>query len=169
MTEDELHQWFDAHGFAVEQVEHPATHRVEDGLTHRVALPGAQTKSLLVEDKAGGLTLIVARGASRIDLKALGKVLAVKGRFSFAKEERMVSALGVRPGTATPLALSHPGASKIAHVVVEDVLRTAAQIWCHPLRNTASIGLSPQALDAFINHHWGPPTYLSVAATDAPE
>ncbi|WP_370335725.1 prolyl-tRNA synthetase associated domain-containing protein [Parvularcula marina] len=164
-SEDDLYRWFSSHGFAIEQREHPATPTVADAKRIKLELPPGHSKSLLVEEKGGALTLICARGEIRADLKALSTTLGTR-RFSFAGEETMTETLGVRPGSLTPLALINDTGRKIARVVLDAPLMKEAAIWCHPLRNTASVGVPPEAIIAFITDHHGAPVLIDVAAPE---
>lgn len=161
--ETDLYAWFAARNFPYQRIDHAPTPKVTDGAKARAGLDGGHSKSLLVIDKAKALTLIVAEGATRVDLKGVGKALGIKGRFSFAAPDLMEQSLGVLPGNATPMGLIHPGSAAIARVVVDQALLAYPQIWCHPLRNTASIALEPTALLAFIEDHHGPATTMAVA------
>ncbi|WOI53448.1 YbaK/EbsC family protein [Parvularcula sp. LCG005] len=163
MTESDLENWFIAHGAAWTKIEHPPTHRVADSADLRGALEGSQTKSLLVEDKAGCMTLIVATGACRVNLKGVARSLDATGRLSFAAPDRLMDSLGVTPGNATPLALPRDENHLIANVVLDEQLFEHPPLWCHPLRNTASVSLAPDALVAFITEHHSVPHILSVA------
>lgn len=165
-TEQDLFDWFTAAGCALSVQEHPATPTVAEAERIKLALPQGHSKSLLFKEKDGTLTLVTARGKARADLKGLARASGAK-RFSFAPEAEMVAALGVRPGELTPLALINDRDRQIGRVILDAPLLDFAEIWCHPLRNTASVGLSPEALLAFIAAHHGEPLVLDVMSPDA--
>src|SRR5258708_11696771 len=83
---------------------HAPVFTVEEARALRGALPGTHTKNLFLEDRRGGLWLVVAREELQIDLNALSKTLAAP-RFSFGKPETMIAVLRIAPGAVTPFAL----------------------------------------------------------------
>lgn len=164
LSEDELLHWFASRGIDLDLREHDATPTVAEAKRIKLELPPGHSKSLLVEEKGGALTLICARGEVRADLKAVSTALGAR-RFSFAREERMVEVLGVRPGSLSPLALIRDRERRVTRVILDAPLLDEARIWCHPLRNTASVGVPPKALTAFIAAHHGAAVIFDVAAS----
>ena len=165
-TEQDLFAWFDAAGHALSVHEHPATPTVAEAERIKLTLPPGHSKSLLLKEKDGTLTMVTARGKARADLKALADATGAR-RFSFASEEDMIEGLGVRPGELSPLALINDRDRRIGRVILDAPLLDFADIWCHPLRNTASFGVPPGALIAFIEAHFGAPLRLDVTAPQA--
>ncbi|MEM5398872.1 YbaK/EbsC family protein [Paraburkholderia unamae] len=62
-----------------------------------LSLDGARCKNLLLQDKQGGLYLVVTTAHKSLDLSAVAKTLNSK-RLSFASADRLFDLLGVRPG-----------------------------------------------------------------------
>lgn len=151
-AEEAIYAWLNLKGFSYEMFEHDATPTVADALRIKGDLPRGHSKSLLLTEKDGSLTLVTLRGEIRADLKKLAKSVGAK-RFSFAPEKRMIDVLKVRPGTLSPLALINDLDREIRRVVLDSPLLNEPLIWCHPLRNTASVGLSPEALTEFAKTH----------------
>jgi Ala-tRNA(Pro) deacylase len=135
-------------GIATTTVEHAPMFTVEQSEALRKSLPGAHTKNLFLTDRDGRAVLVVAKDDTRVDLKALAERLAA-GRFSFGKAELLEAALGVPPGSVTPLALINASAAEVV-VVVDQALMDFAEINCHPLENTATTRLPTQDLIRFI-------------------
>src|SRR3546814_11923968 len=86
------------------------------------------------------LSLHDALPISRVDLKALPAAIGSK-RVSFGKAEDMERLLGISPGSVTPLAAINAAPGSIT-VVVDEALAAAGTVNVHPLRTTATIGLS---------------------------
>ena len=122
-------------------VSHPPLFTVEEARAHRGAVPGGHTKNLFLRDKKGAVYLVVALEDAVIDLKGLHRRLKASGRFSFGSPELMMKLLGVTPGAVTPLAAVND-ADGMVRVVIDADLAEAARVHVHPLRNTATIGLS---------------------------
>jgi Ala-tRNA(Pro) deacylase len=135
-------------GISSATVEHAPVFTVEESTELRTSLPGAHTKSLFLTDKDGRLVLVVAKDDTRVDLKALAKVLGA-GRFSFGKPELLAAVLGVSPGSVTPFALINASAAEV-RVVVDQALMAFAEVNCHPLENTATTRLAAKDLIRFI-------------------
>jgi Ala-tRNA(Pro) deacylase len=121
-------------------IEHDAVFTVEESLAIHDALPGAHTKNLFLKDSGGQFWLVTADHAKRVDLKALAGAIGAK-KLSFGKAEDMEALLGVTPGSVTPLAAINDAGGQV-RVVLDADLAAAAMVYVHPLRNTATIGLS---------------------------
>lgn len=131
-------------------LEHEAVFTVEESEAIHGALPGAHTKNLFLKDSGGAFFLVTVDHATRVDLKALAPVIGAK-KLSFGKAEDMTALLGVSPGSVTPLAAINDTAGKV-RVVLDITLVDAAAVHVHPLRNTATIGLSGADLIRALNH-----------------
>lgn len=150
-AETRLYADLDALGVAHHVFEHEAAFTVES--SHRVAahVPGVHVKNLFLKDKNGRFWLVTVPADIRVALKALPKVIGC-ARVSFANAEDMERLIGVTPGSVTPLAAINDATGMVT-VVLDASLPDAAQLNCHPLRNTASIALSgPDLLRALC--HW---------------
>jgi len=125
-------------------LEHEAVFTVEESLAIHDALPGAHTKNLFLKDSGGSgggqFWLVTVEHAKRVDLKALAGVIGAK-KLSFGKAEDMEALLGVTPGSVTPLAAMNDTEGAV-RVVLDEDLAGADAVHVHPLRNTATIGLS---------------------------
>ncbi|MCH7630626.1 MAG: hypothetical protein IIC07_01880, partial [Proteobacteria bacterium] len=103
-TPEALFRRLDELGIETETRRHEALFTVEQSRALRGAIPGGHCKCLFLIDKLRALWLVVAIEDREIDLKALARHLGA-GRFSFAKPELLMDALGVAPGAVTPFAL----------------------------------------------------------------
>lgn len=137
--------------FAVE--EHQAVFTVDESRVVNARLPGAHTKNLFLKDNGGQFWLVTVPGEIRVDLKALPDTIRSK-RLSFGKAEDLLRLLGLRPGSVTPLGAMNDGSGEV-RVVLDRELAEAAMVWVHPLRNTASLGLSGAELVRVLDswHH----------------
>jgi Ala-tRNA(Pro) deacylase len=121
-------------------LEHEAVFTVEESLAIHDALPGAHTKNLFLKDSGGQFWLVTVEHSRRVDLKALAGAIGAK-KLSFGKAEDMERLLGVTPGSVTPLAALNDTRHAV-RVVLDPDLAGADAVHVHPLRNTATIGLS---------------------------
>ena len=145
-------------------VEHPAVFTVEESQAVDGDIPGAHTKNLFLKDAGGRFWLVTVPAALRADLKALPAVMGAK-RVSFGKGEDMERLIGVTPGSVTPLGAIADAAGAVT-IVLDAALAAADRVNCHPLRNTATIGLSGADLVRALTHWGHPPVIIDVPAQD---
>ena len=155
-------------GIAFELVEHPAVFTVEESAKVDRDIPGAHTKNLFLKDAGNQFWLVTVPADMRVDLKMLPPAIGCK-RVSFGKADDMMRLLGVAPGSVTPLAAIADLAGEVT-VVLDAYLAAADRVNVHPLRNTATIGLSPANLMQLLRH-WRhvPVIALIPAIVDRPE
>lgn len=158
MTESKLYADLESLGIAWTALEHEAVFTVEESEAIHAALPGAHTKNLFLKDSGGAFFLVTVDHAVRVDLKALAPVIGAK-KLSFGKAEDMEALLGVTPGAVTPLAAMNDTAGTV-RVVLDERLAAADTVNVHPLRNTATIGLSGADLMRALAH-WGHPPQIA--------
>ncbi|MHA7873137.1 MAG: prolyl-tRNA synthetase associated domain-containing protein, partial [Hyphococcus sp.] len=163
----DLFACLDCLGIAHRTVDHPPIFTVEEGRAFKREMPGGHSKNLFVKDKKGVLTLAVAWSDTRVDLVGLGKAIGAKGRLSFGKPALMTETLGVIPGAVTPFALIYPGARALSSVILDKALLAHDPVWFHPLENTASTAIAPEALVAFVESCGFQPQILDLAAPQA--
>lgn len=140
-------------GIAHETVEHAPMHTVEESRHLAKSLPGGRSKSLLLSDRDGRLTLVTALGTNRVDLKAVAAAVGARSRLSFAAENTMRDSLGVAPGHLSPFALVNDEAQRVSTLVIDEDLLAHDRIWAHPLRNTASTAIATSDLLRFAKLH----------------
>lgn len=145
-------------------VEHPAVFTVEESQAVDGDIPGAHTKNLFLKDAGGRFWLVTVPAALRADLKALPTVMGAK-RVSFGKGEDMERLIGVTPGSVTPLGAIADAAGAVT-IVLDASLAAADRVNCHPLRNTATLGLSGADLVRALTHWGHPPVIIDVPAQD---
>lgn len=140
MTGEKLAASLAGLGIANEICEHPAVFTVENSAGIHAAIPGAHTKNLFLKDAGAQFWLVTVDHATRVDLKALAGVIGSR-KLSFGKPEDMAALLGITPGAVSPLAAINDGTGRV-RVVIDASLAQAARVNVHPLRNTATMGLS---------------------------
>ncbi len=135
-----------------ENSEHEAVFTVEESRGVKEAIPGEHTKNLFLKDAGRAFWLVTVPAEMRVDLKALPAAIGCK-RVSFGKPEEMERLLGLAPGSVTPLGAINADPGSIV-VVLDRTLAEAERINVHPLRNTATLGLSG-ADTLRLLEHWG--------------
>jgi Ala-tRNA(Pro) deacylase len=146
--EVELLAKLDALGIEWSLYEHEAVFTVEASARLHDEIAGAHTKNLFLKDAGGQHWVVSAPHDASIDLKALPEAIGSK-KVSFGKAEAMEELLGISPGSVTPLAAFNDVQSAV-RFVVDSRLTEAETVNVHPLRNTATLGLSGAALLEFL-------------------
>ena len=164
-SEDRLFADLAALNISWQLVEHKAVFTVAESAKLDRDIPGAHTKNLFLKDAGGQFWLVTVPADIRVDLKMLPQAIGSK-RVSFGKVEDMVRLLGVSPRSVTPLAAINDKAEEVA-VVIDTRLAVADRINVHPLRNTATIGLSLADLIAVLSHWRHVPALISIPMSDA--
>ncbi len=132
--------------------EHEAVFTVAESRRIDADIPGEHSKNLFLKDAGGAFWLVTVPAAARVDLKALPRAIGSR-RLSFAKPEAMERLLGVVPGAVTPLAMIEAAPGSVT-AVLDSTLARAPRVNVHPLRNTATLGLSGADILDLIRH-WG--------------
>ncbi len=149
---------------AHERHEHEAVFTVEESAALHALIPGAHTKNLFLKDAAGRFWLVSAPHDARLDLKALPIAIGSK-KLSFGKAEDMMRLLGVTPGSVTPLAALNDAEGQVS-VVIDSRLADAPRVNVHPLRNTATVGLTGADLLAFLADVGHPPLVVMLPGSE---
>lgn len=112
-------------------------------------IPGMGIKNLFLKDAKKKVYLIVATYNTHIDLKTTGKALSAK-ELRFADTNLLMKYLGVEPGSVTPLALINDKEQAVQVVIDADLLKQE-YIQIHPLKNDATVVITPADLIKFLN------------------
>lgn len=161
-AEHELLSALDSQGIAWTIHEHEAVFTVEASARLHEEIAGAHTKNLFLKDAGGQYWVVSAPHDASIDLKALPNAIGSR-KVSFGKGEAMEELLGVSPGSVTPLAAFNDKAGTVK-VVIDQRLAEAGTINVHPLRNTATLGLSGADLVRFLAAHGHEPQVVLLPA-----
>jgi len=158
-----LEEFLNVHGFVFKRFEHPAVMTVAESESLVPHLPGAKTKNLFLRDKKGSkYFLVTIPAALSVNLKQLGDVLGA-GRLSFASADRLLTNLGVTPGSVTLLGLVNDTAHNV-QFVIDQALWDASAVQAHPLVNTATMVVPHADLIRFLAATGHAPQIISVPA-----
>lgn len=149
-------------GIAFDVIEHEAVFTVEESRAVDAEIRGAHTKNLFLKDAGGQFWLVTVPAELRVDLKSLPAAIGSR-RVSFGKAEDMERLIGVTPGSVTPLGAIADKAGEVI-VVLDAALANAARVNVHPLRNTATLGLSGADLVRALTHWDHAPVIIDVPA-----
>jgi Ala-tRNA(Pro) deacylase len=140
----------EAAGVPHRMVEHHAVFTVAESTALRGDLPGLHCKNLFLRAAKGeGFFLATLEADRVVSVNALARA-AGWPKVSMASAEELFAALGVAPGSVTPLGLVNAAPGTVRFVLDDALAHGPEPLWCHPLRNTASVGIAPEALRAFL-------------------
>ncbi|KAJ9508296.1 hypothetical protein QJQ45_011805 [Haematococcus lacustris] len=115
------------------------------------------------QDKKNRFYIISALAETKVDLSVLSARLGTgKGGLRFAPEEAIPELLQVLPGSVTPLAVASPAAAKVV-LLLDARIKSQDTVYVHPLVNSASLALSPTALDAALLALGRTPIYVDLS------
>ena len=147
-TRADLLRRLDELGIVHETVEHDAVFTVEESRALHERIPGMHSKNLFFKDAGDRLWLLSAEADRRLDLKTLHTRIGAK-RLSFGKPDLLLEVLGVPAGSVTPFALINDRDRRVSFVL-DAAMLGASRVNFHPLENTATTGISPEGLKAFL-------------------
>lgn len=150
---------------APELHRHPPLFTVEDSQALRGELPGAHVKNMFLKDKSGGLWLVTCLEDRKIRIRDLEKTVGAR-KMSFGKPELLLEALGVTPGAVTPFAALNDREAGQVSVVVDDALKGAETVNCHPLHNKATVAVPASALPTFFEATGHTPLWVDFDALE---
>ncbi len=136
-------------GITYDLFEHPPVFTADEAALHWSSIPGAAVKNLFLRNKKGDRHYLVILGIEKqADLRHLVKVIG-DDRLSFGSPERLMSNLGITPGSVSPFGLIHDTKHAV-RVIVDDDLRHMERLIFHPNINTASVTISFADLEKFL-------------------
>jgi Ala-tRNA(Pro) deacylase len=139
----------DALGIGYTAHEHPPIFTGEAAAEHWKDVPGVGVKNLFLRNKKGDRHYLVILAVDKqVDLRQLVRAIG-DDRLSFGSPERLMSCLGVTPGSVSVFGLLHDG-SRGVQVVVDEDLRSAERLIFHPNDNRASVSISFADFERFL-------------------
>jgi Ala-tRNA(Pro) deacylase len=148
-TPADLFAYLDRLSVLSETAEHAPVFTVAESRAIKASIPGGHSKNLFLKDRKGRLYLVVARDETRIDLKRLHETIGASGRLSFGSAELLRAALGVEPGSVTPLAAINDRDGRVS-VVLDASLMAFKRVNFHPLVNSMTTTIAREDLIRFL-------------------
>ena len=141
--------------------DHPPVFTAEEAAVHWQDVPGAQVKNLFLRNKKGDRHYLVILGvAKEADLRSLVKTIG-DDRLSFASPERLMTHLGLTPGSVSPFGLINDTSGAV-RVLIDADLRGAERVVFHPNINTSSLSLPFADFERFLASRPNPVRYIDV-------
>ncbi|XP_050715095.1 uncharacterized protein LOC126997916 isoform X2 [Eriocheir sinensis] len=140
----ELEAYLKKLGIKYQCKEHKEVFTVEELMKEMQGVEGVVTKNLFVRDKKKKLYLLSACHDKEVDLKTVAKQAGTKD-LRFSDEDTLFSALGVKQGCVSGLALLNDSSSHSVTFLLDRsaIDPTVPLIHFHPMSNSATLGLKP--------------------------
>jgi Ala-tRNA(Pro) deacylase len=159
--ESEVRARLEALGIAFDRHGHPPIDTAEAGEQYWTGIDAIHCKNLFMRNQKGTKHyLVILNYLKRANLRAVSDQVG-DGKLSFASPERLMTHLGVTPGSVSPFGLIHDASHQV-RVVLDRDLRTADRISFHPNINTATVVLAFADFLRFLDWCGNPVQYVSV-------
>lgn len=136
-------------GIAYERYEHPPVPTVEEAEKYWADIDATHCKNLFLRNQKGNRHyLVVAPHAKKVDLRALADQIG-DGKLSFASPERLMTHLGLSPGSVSPFGLINDRGHVVRTVLDRD-LKSAERLSFHPNINTVTLTIAAADFARFL-------------------
>ena len=141
--------------------EHPPVATVEEANAHWSGIDAVHCKNLFLRNQKGNRHyLVVLMASKRADLRAVADQIG-DGKLSFASPERLMTHLGVTPGSVSPFGLIHDREHAVRVALDRDFL-TATRLAFHPNINTRTFTIAAADFKKFLDACGNTVQYVSV-------
>src|SRR3954454_17372546 len=129
--------------------EHPAVATVDEASEHWAGIAATHCKNLFLRNQKGNRHyLVVLTATKKADLRAVADQIG-DGKLSFASPERMMTHLGLTPGSVSPFGLINDPDHAV-RVVLDRDFRHAVRLAFHPNINTATLTIAAADFARFL-------------------
>ncbi len=151
----------------VERYEHPPIATGDEGLEHWEGIDAVHCKNLFLRNQKGTRHyLVILPVTKRADLRMVADQVG-DGKLSFASPERLLTYLGVTPGSVSPFGLIHDTDHHV-RVFLDKDLKAAARISFHPNINTRTVVLSFADFETYLAASWNVVRFVDVNRAGQP-
>ena len=141
--------------------QHPPVATVEEASAHWIGIDATHCKNLFLRNQKGDRHyLVVLVAAKRADLRAVAAQIG-DGKLSFASPERLMSHLGLTPGSVSPFGLINDRDHAV-RVVLDRDFQAVARLAFHPNINTATFTVSRADFIRFLDACGNPVQYVDI-------
>jgi Ala-tRNA(Pro) deacylase len=149
-------------GIPFERHEHPPVATAAEGERHWAAIQATHSKNLFLRNQKGDrYYLLIVIHSKRVDLRAIAAQIG-DGKLSFASPERLMSHLGVTPGSVSPFGLIHDHEKRV-RVFLDRDLASAERVSFHPNINTVTLTMTRADFQRFLDACGHPVRSVDVA------
>jgi len=141
--------------------EHPPVATVDEAAAHWAGIDATHCKNLFLRNQKGNRHyLVVLTASKKADLKAVAEQIG-DGKLSFASPERLMTHLGLTPGSVSPFGLINDR-EHLVRVVLDRDFQTAARLAFHPNINTATLTVAAADFKRFLDACSNPVQHVTI-------
>lgn len=145
-----LYKILDELGIHFDYYEHPPVPTIEEARVYWKDIEATHCKNLFFRNHKGNRHyLVIIEHTHELVIRDLEQRLK-QGKLSFASDERMKKHLGLSPGSVSPFGLINDKGRHV-HIFLDQNLRKSTKISFHPGINTASLVISFDEFEKFLN------------------
>ncbi|HWF83678.1 MAG TPA: prolyl-tRNA synthetase associated domain-containing protein [Vicinamibacterales bacterium] len=149
-------------GIVYERYEHPPVATADAARAHWTAIEAMHCKNLFLRNQKGSRHyLVVLEYSKRADLKRVADQIG-DGKLSFASPERLMTHLGLTPGSVSPFGLINDAAHSV-RVALDQDLQSAERVSFHPNINTVTLVIGRGDFMRFLQTCGNPVQFVAVA------
>jgi Ala-tRNA(Pro) deacylase len=158
--EQQVHEALAALGIPVTRHEHPPVATADEAEKHWAGIDATHCKNLFLRNQKGNRHyLVIMKHPKRADLRAVADQIG-DGKLSFASPERLMTHLGLTPGSVSPFGLIND-ASQDVRVFLDNDLKSE-RISFHPNINTVTYVLAFADFERFLYTCGNPVKYITI-------
>jgi Ala-tRNA(Pro) deacylase len=159
--EESVHARLEQLGIAFTRHEHPPVATAEEGEVQWKGIDAMHSKNLFLRNQKGNRHyLVIIAHSKRADLRAVADQIG-DGKLSFASPERLMTHLGVTPGSVSPFGLINDPDHAV-RVVLDRDFKAAARLSFHPNINTVTLTIAAADFTKFLESCGNPVQHVSV-------
>ena len=148
-------------GIAYTRHEHPPVATVEEAEQHWAGIDATHCKNLFLRNQKGNRHyLVILLHSKKADLRGVADQIG-DGKLSFASPERLMTHLGLTPGSVSPFGLINDRDHAV-RVVLDRDLKSAARVSFHPNINTVTLTVAARRLRPVLAACGNPVQYVRV-------
>jgi Ala-tRNA(Pro) deacylase len=148
-------------GISFERYEHPPVATALEAAEHWAGIDAAHCKNLFLRNQKGNRHyLVIVKHPKRADLRGVADQIG-DGKLSFASPERLLTHLGVTPGSVSPFGLINDASHEV-RVFLDADLKAAERISFHPNINTVTLVLAFADFERFLAARGNAVRYVTV-------
>ena len=153
-------------GIPFSRHEHPPIPTVDEAAQYWAGIDAMHFKNLFLRNQKGNRHyLVILEHTKRADLRRVADQIG-DGKLSFGSPERLMTQLGVTPGSVSPFGLinNHDHAVR---VFVDHDLKSAERVSFHPNINTVTLVIARGDFQRFLEACGNAVKYVSIAGQAA--
>ncbi len=141
--------------------EHPPVATVDEAAHHWAGIDATHCKNLFLRNQKGTRHyLVVLTATKKADLRAVAEQIG-DGKLSFASPERMMTHLGLTPGSVSPFGLINDREHAV-RVVLDRDFQQATRLAFHPNINTATFTVAAADFKKFLDACGNPVQHVTI-------